>query len=82
MFTEHVSSVYYKHHIKHRTFFLTMRFFIDVLPILNDAIFLSMFEKNIKHRAIDASNDVIAHPYLLLPHHDCADNNTQQLCLS
>ena len=31
--------------------FLTMRFF------------LSMFKKNLKHRANDASNDVIAHPY-------------------
>ena len=25
-----------------------------------------MFEKNVKHRANDASNDVIAHPYLVL----------------
>ena len=43
--------------IKHRTFSLTMRFFIDVWPILNDAIFLSMFEKNVKYRANNASND-------------------------
>ena len=53
MFTEHVSSVYYKHHIKHRTFFLMMQFFIDV-------------RKNVKHRANDASNNGtmdIAHPY-------------------
>ena len=57
MFTEHVSSVYYKHHIKHRTFFLTMRFFIDVRPILNDAIFYQCLKKNVKHRANDASND-------------------------
>ena len=42
MFTEHVSSVYYKHHIKHRTFFLST---------------LSMFEKNVKHRANDASDN-------------------------
>ena len=56
MFTEYVSSVYYKHHIKHRTFFL------------NDAIFLLMFDqfltmqcllmlKNVKLCANDASND-------------------------
>ena len=28
MFTEHVSSVYYKHHKKHCTFFLTMQSFV------------------------------------------------------
>ena len=39
MFTEHVSSVYYKHHIKHRTFFLTMQF----LLMFDQFLMISLF---------------------------------------
>ena len=37
MFTEHVSSVYYKHHIKHRTFFLTMQYRQDFKPFFKNS---------------------------------------------
>ena len=70
MFTEYVtnivSSVYYKHHIKHCTFFLTMRcfgilsdaiFYGFLLNSVNDAIFYRCLKINVKHRANDASND-------------------------